>query len=60
MLGFGLASGVYTTASGLTTMVQDTTCPVKAPTANVHGVSFQHAVAPATTTLLTYLSDQAA
>ena len=58
-LGFGMSSGVYTTASGLTTMVQNTTCPVKAPTADVHGVTFQTAVAAATTTVLSYLSDEA-
>lgn len=59
VLGFGMSAGVYTTASGLTTMVQDTTCPVKAVTADVHGVTFQHSLAAATTTVLSYLSDEA-
>jgi hypothetical protein len=59
VLGVGMTSGVYTTASGMTTMVQQTTCPVKAPTANVHGVTFQNGVAAATTTVLSYLSDEA-
>lgn len=58
-LGFGMSSGVYTTASGLTTMVQNTTAPVKAVTANVHGVTFQNNLAAATTTVLSYLSDEA-
>lgn len=58
VLGFGLDAGVYTTASGITTMVQETTRPVRAVTANVHGVTFSTALDPAKTHVITYLSDE--
>ena len=49
---------VYTTASGATTAVQETTRPVKAPTADVHGVTFSTALDPAKTYLLSYGSSE--
>ena len=58
VLGVGLDAGVYTTASGITTMVQETTRPVRAVTANVHGVTFSTALDPAKTHVITYLSDE--
>jgi hypothetical protein len=49
---------VYTTASLATTAVQETTRPVKAPTVDVHGVTFSTALDPAKTYLLTYGSSE--
>lgn len=58
VLGVGLDAGVYTTASGITTMAQETTRPVRSTTANVHGVTFNTALDPAKTHVLMYLSDE--
>jgi hypothetical protein len=58
-VGCGIDGGVYTTASGETTMVQETTRPVRAVTAGVHGVTFSTALAAAKTYELVYFSDEA-
>jgi hypothetical protein len=59
VVGLGLTGGVYTTANGETTMVQETTCPVRAVTANVHGVTFATALAATKTYELGYITDEA-
>lgn len=58
MNSLGIDAAVYTTASGATTAVQETTRPVKAPTANVHGVTFNTDPDPAKTHLLSYGSSE--
>jgi len=59
VVGCGLDGGVYTTANGETTMVQETTRPVRAVTANVHGVTFSTALAATKTYELAYFTDEA-
>ena len=59
IVGCGIDGGVYTTASGETTMVQETTRPVRAVTALVHGVTFNTALADTKTYELTYFTDEA-
>jgi hypothetical protein len=59
IVGCGIDGGVYTTASGETTMVQETTRPVRAVTASVHGVTFSTALAAAKTYELSYWTDEA-
>jgi hypothetical protein len=59
MNSLGIDGAVYTTSSGATTAVQETTRPVKAPTANVHGVTFATALADTKTYLLAYGSSEA-
>ena len=58
MNSLSIDAAVYTTASGATTAVQETTRPVKAPTANVHGVTFATAPHPDKTHMLTYGSSE--
>lgn len=59
IVGCGIDAGVYTTASGETTMVQDTTRPVRAVTVNVHGATFNTALADTKTYELSYYTDEA-
>lgn len=59
IVGCGIDGGVYTTASGETTMVQETTRPVRAVTAGVHGVTFSTALAATKTYELAYFGDEA-
>jgi len=59
IVGCGIDGGVYTTASGETTMVQETTRPVRAVTADVHGVTFSTTLAATKTYELAYFSDEA-
>ena len=49
---------VYTTASGASTAVQETTRPVKAPTAGVYGVTFGTAIAATKTYVVAYGSSE--
>jgi len=58
MNGLAIDGAVYTTASGASTAVQQTTRPVKAPTAGVYGVTFATAPTASTTHLLSYGSDE--
>lgn len=57
--GISIDGGVYTTASGKLTAVQETTRPVKSTTAGVHGVTFSTALAATKTYILRYRSDEA-
>jgi hypothetical protein len=59
IVGCGIDGGVYTTASGETTMVQETTRPVRAVTVNVHGATFNTALAATKTYELSYWTDEA-
>ena len=59
VVGCGLDGGVFTTASGETTMVQETTRPVRATTASIHGVTFNTALAADKTYELAYFTDEA-
>jgi hypothetical protein len=59
VVGCGLDGGVYTTANGETTMVQETTRPVRSTTANVHGATFTTALAATKTYELAYYTDEA-
>ena len=58
MNSLGIDGAVYTTANDPTTAVQETTRPVKAVTANVHGVTFNTALADTKTYLLAYGSSE--
>jgi hypothetical protein len=59
MNSLAIDGAVYTTASGATTAVQETTRPVKAVTVDVHGVTFATALADTKTYLLQYGSSEA-
>jgi len=59
IIGLSLDGGVYTTANGVATSVQETTRPVKNTTAAVHGVTFTTALAATKTYMLLYHSDEA-
>ena len=58
MNGLGIDGAVFTTASGYLTAVQETTRPVKAPTAAVYGVTFTTAIAATKTYRVSYGSDE--
>jgi len=58
MNGLCIDGAVYTTASGASTAVQETTRPVKAPTAAVYGVTFNTALAASKTYLVSYGSSE--
>jgi hypothetical protein len=58
MNGLMIDGAVYTTSSGLGTAVQETTRPVKAPTAAVYGVTFNTAIAVTKTYVLSYGSNE--
>jgi hypothetical protein len=58
MNGLCIDGAVYTTASGFATAVQETTRPVKGATADVHGVTFNTALDPAKTHVLSYRSSE--
>jgi hypothetical protein len=58
MNGLAIDGAVYTTASGASTAVQETTRPVKAPTASVYGVTFNTAIAASKTYIFTYGSSE--
>lgn len=59
VLGLGLDGGVYVTANGITTSVQETTRPVKSTTAGVYGVTFDTALDATKSYIIDYLSDEA-
>jgi len=58
MNGLAIDGAVYTTASGAATAVQETTRPVKAPTASVYGVTFATAISASKTYVVTYGSSE--
>ena len=58
MNGLGIDGAVFTTSSGYLTAVQETTRPVKAPTAGVYGVTFTTALADTKTYRVAYGSDE--
>jgi hypothetical protein len=58
MNGLSINGAVYTTGSGLGTAVQETTRPVKAPTAGVYGATFTTAIDPLKTYVLSYGSSE--
>ena len=58
MNGLGIDAAVYTTASGATTAVQETTRPIKGATADVHGAYIATTLADTITVLLTYGSSE--
>jgi len=58
MNGLSIDGAVYTTASGASTAVQETTRPVKAPTAAVYGVTFATALSASVTYLVAYGSSE--
>jgi len=56
--GLGIDGAVYTTTSGAATAVQETTRPIKPATADVHGVTFNTALAATKTYVISYLSSE--
>jgi hypothetical protein len=58
MNGLAIDGAVYTTSSGASTAVQETTRPVKAPTASVYGVTFGTAIAATKTYVVSYGSSE--
>jgi len=58
MNGLSIDGAVFTTSSGYLTAVQETTRPVKAPTAGVYGVTFTTALADTKTYRVAYGSDE--
>jgi hypothetical protein len=59
MNGLGIDGAVFVTSAGYLTAVQETTRPVKAPTAAVYGVTFSTALAATNTYVVSYGSDEA-
>jgi len=58
MNGLCIDGAVFTTASGFATAVQETTRPIKPATADVHGVTFNTALAATKTYVLSYRSSE--
>jgi len=58
MNGLAIDGAVYTTASGASTAVQETTRPVKAPTASVYAVTFTTGISASKTYLVSYGSSE--